>query len=104
MSQAYTFVQALQAAGKNPTREGIVKALEKVGGKLEGPGLAPFRYSKDSHLGISGMEIVKLKDGKSDPLTPVLVTDIGNAPIKEDDSAAHDAPPASGIPDVQPAP
>lgn len=104
MSQAYTFVQALQAAGENPTREGIVKALEQVGGKLEGPGLAPFRYSEDSHLGISGMQVVKLQDGKGDPLTPVLVTDIGDAPIKEDDSAAQDAPPANGIPDVEPAP
>jgi ABC-type branched-subunit amino acid transport system substrate-binding protein len=103
MSQAYTFVQALQAAGKNPTREGVVKALEKVGGELEGPGLAPFRYSADSHLGISGMQVVKLKGGKGEPLTPVLVTDVGDAPIKEDDSAAKDAPPASGIPDVKPA-
>ncbi|MER5480935.1 ABC transporter substrate-binding protein [Streptomyces sp. NPDC002734] len=103
MSQAYTFVQALQAAGDDPSREGVVKALEKVGGSLEGPGLAPFRYSKDSHLGISGMEVVRLKDGKGESLTPVLVTDIGDAPIKEDDSAAKDAPPANGIPDVQPA-
>jgi len=102
MSQAYTFVQALQAAGENPTREGVVKALEQVGGDLEGPGLAPFRYSEDSHLGISGMQVVKLKDGKGDPLTPVLVTDIGDAPIKEDGSAAEDAPPANGIPEVKP--
>jgi branched-chain amino acid transport system substrate-binding protein len=102
MSQAYTFVQALQAAGENPTREGIVDALEQVGGELAGPGLAPFRYSKDSHLGISGMQVVTLKGGEGEPLTPVLVTDIGDAPIKEDDSAAQDAPPANGIPDVEP--
>lgn len=103
MSQAYTFVQALQAAGENPTREGVVKALEKVGGALQGPGLAPFRYSEDSHLGISGMQVVKLEDGKGEPLTPVLVTDIGDAPIKKDDSAAKDAPPADGLPHVEPA-
>lgn len=102
MSQAYTFVQALQAAGDNPTRQSVVDALEKVGASLEGPGIAPFRYSKDSHLGISGMQVVKLKDGKGEAQTPVLVTDIGDAPIKTDGSAAKDAPPTDGIPDVKP--
>ena len=37
MSQAYTFVQALQAAGPDPTREGLVEAVEEVGADLEGP-------------------------------------------------------------------
>jgi len=102
MSEAYAFVQALQAAGKNPTRKGIVDAVEKMGG-VAGPPLAPFRYSADSHLGISGMRVVQLKGLVAKPLTPVLVTDIGDAPIKEDDSAAKDSPPASGIPEVKPA-
>lgn len=102
MSEAYAFVQALQAAGKNPTRKGIVDAVEKMGG-VAGPPLAPFRYSADSHLGISGMRVVELKGLVAKPLTPVLVTDIGDAPIKEDDSAAKDSPPASGIPEVKPA-
>jgi hypothetical protein len=102
MSQAYTFVQALQAAGENPTRESIVQALEEVGSEFEGPGVAPFRYSEDSHLGISGMSVVRLEGGVGQELTPVLVTDIGDAPIEEDDSAANDAPPEDGIPDVEP--
>ena len=101
MSWAYTFVQALQAAGEDLTREGLVDALEEVGSSLEGPNLAPYRYSEDSHLGISGMELVKLQDGKGEPLTKVLTTDIGDAEISEDDSGqADDAPPESGIPDV----
>ncbi|GAB3435272.1 ABC transporter substrate-binding protein [Actinophytocola sediminis] len=102
MSQAYTFVQALQAAGENPTREGIVAAIEKAGADFEGPGLAPFRFTADSHMGISGMQVVELKGGIGQELTPVLVTDIGDAPIEEDASAASDAPPENGIPD-QPA-
>jgi hypothetical protein len=102
MSQAYTMVQALQAAGEDVTREGIVEAIEQAGSEFEGPGLAPFRYSEDSHLGLSGVGVVELKDGTGDPLTPVLVSDLGDAPIEEDDSAAGDAPPESGIPDVQP--
>ena len=81
MSQAYAFVQALQAAGEDLTRDGLVEALEEAGGAFEGPQLAPFRYSADSHLGISGMQIVELKGGSAEPLTPVLVTDIGDAEI-----------------------
>ena len=101
MAQAYTFVQALQAAGEDLTRDGIVEALEESGGSFEGPGLAPFRYSADSHLGISGMRVVELKGGSPEPLTDVEVTDIGDADITTDDSgAADDAPPESGIPEA----
>jgi branched-chain amino acid transport system substrate-binding protein len=99
MSQAYTFVQALQAAGENLTREGLVEAIEKAGADFEGPGVAPFRFSADSHMGISGMQLVEIRGGIGEELTPVLVTDIGDAPIEEDDSAASDSPPDNGIPD-----
>lgn len=101
MSKAYAFVEALQAAGPNPTRAGIIEAMQKVG-DTPGPELAPFRYSAESHLGISGMRVIENKAGKTNPLTPVQVTDVGEAPIKEDDSAAKDAPPASGIPEAKP--
>jgi ABC-type branched-subunit amino acid transport system substrate-binding protein len=101
MSFAYTFVQALQAAGPDLTRDGLIDALEQVGESLEGPNLAPYRFSSDSHLGISGMEVVELENGVGKPLTKVLTTDIGDAEIAEDSSGqADDAPPSSGIPDV----
>ncbi|TIC80646.1 amino acid-binding protein [Nocardioides sp. GY 10113] len=104
MAEAYTFVQALQAAGEDLTREGIVSAIEEVGSTFEGPGYGPFRYSADSHLGLSGIQVVEIEgSGASKALTPVLVTDLGDAPIEEDDSAAGDAPPASGLPEVEPA-
>lgn len=100
MSHAYAFVQALQAAGEDLTRDGIVEALEEVGQDLEGPQLAPFRYTADSHMGISGLRIVELKGGAGDPLTPVLTSDIGDAEISEDSSGqAEDSPPESGIPE-----
>ncbi len=103
MSHAYAFVQALQAAGEEPTREGIVAALEEIGTDVEGPQLAPFRYSGDSHMGISGVQLVELRDGAPEELTPVLVTDIGDAPIEEDTSGqADDAPPEDGLPSVEP--
>ncbi|MGK4594816.1 ABC transporter substrate-binding protein [Amycolatopsis sp. w19] len=97
MAQAYTFVQALQAAGKDLTRERIVEVLQQSGKTFEGPGLAPFRYTGDNHLGISGMSVVELKGGVGKDQTPVLVTDLGDAPIEANDSAANDAPPPDGI-------
>ena len=33
LAQAYTFVQALKAAGQNPTRASIIKAIETVTGR-----------------------------------------------------------------------
>ncbi|RSN32572.1 amino acid-binding protein [Amycolatopsis sp. WAC 04169] len=97
MAQAYTFVQALQAAGKDLTRERIVEVLQQSGKTFAGPGLAPFRYTGENHLGISGMSVVELKGGVGKDLTPVLVTDLGDAPIEANDSAANDAPPPNGI-------
>jgi branched-chain amino acid transport system substrate-binding protein len=104
MAKAYAFVQALMAAGPDPTRDGIVDAIEQWDPETPGPELAPFRFTEDSHMGISGMRVVKLKDGVGEPLTPVLVTDIGeDAPIEEDTSGqGDDAPPGSGIPEVEP--
>ncbi|MCW2851537.1 MAG: braC 1 [Nocardioides sp.] len=101
MSHAYAFVQALQAAGEDLTRDGLVEALEEVGQDLDGPQLAPFRFTADSHMGISGLRVVEIKDGgAADPLTPVLVSDIGDAPIEEDTSGqAEDAPPEGGVPE-----
>ncbi len=51
MANAYTLVQALEAAGKNLTRESVVKAIEENGAKWSGPGLVPYRYSKTQHGG-----------------------------------------------------
>ncbi len=100
MSQAYTFVQSLVAAGPDLTREGLIAAVEDQGGDFAGPNLAPYRYSAESHLGISGMRVSQIKGVASEPLTPILVTDIGEADITEDSSGqGDDAPPESGIPE-----
>ena len=98
MSWAYTFVQAAAAAGDGLTRDGIVEAIETQGGSFQGPGYAPFRYSADSHLGLSGMKIVELQGGVGEAQTDVLTTDLGDAEITPDASGASDAPPENGIP------
>jgi branched-chain amino acid transport system substrate-binding protein len=102
MSQAYTLVQALQAAGKNPTRQSLVDAIEKVGADWKGPNLAPYRYSADSHMGISGMSVVQIKGKTTQVLEPVQTTDLGNAKIQPY-TGAESTPPSSGIPDEKPA-
>jgi branched-chain amino acid transport system substrate-binding protein len=103
MAQAYTTIQALQAAGKNPTRESLVSAIEKVGGDWKGPLVAPFRYSSDSHAGVSGMTVSQISGGAVKDLTGVETTDNGkDAPIKQSSDEAG-TPPANGIPNEKPA-
>jgi branched-chain amino acid transport system substrate-binding protein len=102
MSEAYTFVQALQAAGPNPTRDGIVKALEKVGGKLQGPAFVPYRYSANSHAGMGGVKITRIQGTGLEDLSPVFVTDNDSAPINQE-TQPQAAPPPNGIPNVPPA-
>jgi hypothetical protein len=93
MAQAVTFAQVLEGAGKNPTRQSLMDSLEKGG--LKGPGLTPFRFSKDSHAGYTGVRIVML-DGKGG------ATFKGDAMVTTDeDSSAIEAAPgdAQGKPD-----
>jgi ABC-type branched-subunit amino acid transport system substrate-binding protein len=59
MAAAYTFAQALKAAGKNPTRQSLVDAVEKGG--FTGPGLVPFRYSDSVHAGYNGTQVGTIK-------------------------------------------
>jgi branched-chain amino acid transport system substrate-binding protein len=100
MAMAYTTIQALQSAGQNPTRDGLVEAIETAGGDWEGPVLAPFRYSADSHMGTSGMSISRLVGTGSEEVQPIRVTDIGDAKIEEYDGEPV-SPPENGIPDEE---
>ena len=98
MASAYTLVQALKAAGKNLTRQGLVTAVEKSGGSWTGPGLVPFRYSTTQHGGFGGAEIGQVRGGKivlfggpmtSDPTAGGAITPY---------TTTQAAPPANGIP------
>ncbi|MGW2556551.1 ABC transporter substrate-binding protein [Streptomyces sp. NPDC001635] len=95
IATAYLFVQALQRAGKNPTRQSLVAALERGG--LPGPGLTPLAYSRTSHAGFTGVQIGMIKGNDIVLQGQPLVTDDGNGPV-----APYRAPqtkaPANGIP------
>jgi branched-chain amino acid transport system substrate-binding protein len=95
MAQAYTFVQVLQKAGKNPTRESLLKALESGG--LSGPVLTPFGYGSDSHGGVTGVQVVKITKGVPVADGPPSVTDGATGAVTPFTGTPVQAP-ANGIP------
>jgi ABC-type branched-subunit amino acid transport system substrate-binding protein len=80
MASAYTFAQALKNAGKDPTRQSLVDAVEKGG--FTGPGLVPFRYSKDEHGGYGGAQMAQIKNGKIVTSGQPFTTDPGGGAIQ----------------------
>jgi len=98
MANAYTLVQALKAAGKNLTRQGLVKAVDNDGAKWMGPGLVPFRYGGSEHGGYSGVEIGQVRNGKivlfGGPMTTEPTASSAITPY----TGQQPAPPASGVP------
>jgi hypothetical protein len=97
MNIGYLTVQALLAAGKNLTVEGLEKAIETNGAKFKGPGLVPFAYSATSHAGYSGVRLSKVTNGVQAYFGPAYTTDAADAPVKEYTEAPA-TPPANGIP------
>jgi ABC-type branched-subunit amino acid transport system substrate-binding protein len=92
---AYTFVQALQKAGKNPTRQSLMNAINNQGKSFVTPGLVPLSYSSSNHYGFEGDQVVKF--GTSAPpavtptgswigataVSPVYATSAGSGPINK---------------------
>jgi ABC-type branched-subunit amino acid transport system substrate-binding protein len=98
MASAYTVVQALEAAGKNLTRQGLVNAIETSGASWKGPGLVPFRYSKTEHGGYGGGEIGQVRAGKIVLFGGPMTTDPSASSPITPYTATQPAPPANGIP------
>jgi ABC-type branched-subunit amino acid transport system substrate-binding protein len=98
MANAYTLVQALRAAGKNLTRQGLVNAVEAAGAKWAGAGLVPFRYGTTQHGGYSGVEVGQIRHGKVVLFGGPLTTEpTASSPITPY-TTSQPAPPASGVP------
>jgi branched-chain amino acid transport system substrate-binding protein len=96
MAQAYTLVQAMKAAGRNPTRAGFVKSLETA--KLSsGPGLAPFGFSSSNHLGYLGVQVATIAADGTQTTTGPVYTSSDSGPISQYSGSAS-TPPANGIP------
>ena len=90
---AYTVVQALQDAGRNLTRQGLLDAIAKSGKDFSTPGFVPLSYSSSSHYGFQGAEVIKISSSAppavtptgswigSTPVSPVEVTNVGSGPV-----------------------
>jgi ABC-type branched-subunit amino acid transport system substrate-binding protein len=97
MANAYTLVQALEVAGKNLTRQGLINAINASGASWMGPGLVPFRYSATDHGGYAGTEMGHVRAGKIILSNKPLTTDpTATGPISAY-TGTQPAPPASGI-------
>jgi branched-chain amino acid transport system substrate-binding protein len=92
---AYTFVQAMLKAGRNPTRQDLVNAIN--GGLPQGFSVAPYAYSSADHNGITGAYMAEIENGALTSLGPVLVTD-DTATGGFTTPPAQPAAPANGIP------
>jgi ABC-type branched-subunit amino acid transport system substrate-binding protein len=96
MSVAYTFVQAMFNAGRNPTRASLVAAVNA--GLPQGPTVAPYAYSPTNHLGATGAYIGTIQNGVVVQQGSVLTTDpTATGPITTYTGSEQQAP-ASGIP------
>jgi len=93
---AYSFVQAMLKAGRNPTRADLVSAVE--GGLPQGPMVAPFAYSMTNHDGVTGAFMAVMNNGGLTQEGSVLTTDTSaTGPITTYTGSEEQAP-ASGIP------
>src|SRR5487761_650587 len=62
MAVAYSFVQLMKKAGRNPTRQDVINTLQS--GQLDqGPGFVPLGYSSSSHLGYLGVQMATINNG-----------------------------------------
>jgi branched-chain amino acid transport system substrate-binding protein len=93
---AYAFVQAMQRAGKNPTRAGLVSAIEH--GLPQGPSIAPYAFSASNHAGITGAYMGVIRNGVLVQQGPVLTTDTTPGSAVAPFSGSEQQAPASGIP------
>ena len=93
---AYSFVQAMLKAGRNPTRADLVTAVE--GGLSQGPMVAPFAYSMTNHDGVTGAFIAVMNNGGLTQKGQVLITDTSPTGAITAYTGSEQTAPASGIP------
>lgn len=101
MNSAFVTVQALLAAGKNPTRKSLLAALDSKGSTFASAALVPLNYSKTSHVGYNGYWFGKYTpagDLKPDGgKYTVYTTDSGSGAVVKS-TYKRPAMPAKGLP------
>jgi ABC-type branched-subunit amino acid transport system substrate-binding protein len=93
---AYTFVQAMLKAGRNPTRADLVSAINS--GLPQGPSIAPYAYSSTDHGGVTGAYIGVINNGVIVQQGQAYTTDTTATGAVTTLSGTPSAAPSSGIP------
>jgi len=96
-SVGYAFVQAMLKAGRNPTRQDLVNALN-AGNFPQGASVAPYAYASGSHDGVTGAYMGVIKNGVLVQQGDVLVTDPTATGAVTPYMTAQPAAPATGVP------
>ena len=96
-SVGYAFVQAMLKAGRNPTRQDLVNALN-AGNFPQGASVAPYAYASGSHDGITGAYMAVIKNGVLVQRGEVLTTDDSQTGAVTPYMTAQPAAPATGVP------
>jgi ABC-type branched-subunit amino acid transport system substrate-binding protein len=97
MAAAYVFAQAMFKAGRNPTRQDLLDAINS-GGLTQGPLVAPYTYSATNHNGDTGVYIGVIKNGVLQQEGSVLTTDTSPTGAITPFSAPQPAAPSTGVP------
>jgi ABC-type branched-subunit amino acid transport system substrate-binding protein len=92
MAAAVVFVQALQQAGRNPTRASIVAAVNRGAVNAGGPGLVALPFSATDHDGYPGEQIGTVRNGAIVLSGPVFESGPSGAVTPH--SIAHSTPPS----------
>ena len=68
---ASLFVKALEKTGADLTKDNFIKAMNSLS---YGPDIfkAEYKYSKDNHLGVSGVRVMQIKNGRWVSVSDVL--------------------------------
>jgi len=96
MAVAYSFAQLMKKAGRNPSRQDVINALQS--GQLDqGPGLVPFAYSSSNHLGYQGVRMAVIQNGAAQYTGSVYTATVSGS-VTACGGCTSKAMPANGIP------
>jgi branched-chain amino acid transport system substrate-binding protein len=96
MAVAYSFVQAMKKAGRNPSRQDVINTINS-GQVDQGPGLVPFGYSSSNHLGYQGVQMLVLQNGVSTYTGSIYTATVTGSPSACGNCASKTMP-TNGIP------
>jgi len=96
MAVAYSFVQVMKKAGRNPSRQDVINVINS--GQIDqGPGLVPFGYSSSNHLGYQGVQMAVIQNNVATYTGSIYTATVGGPP-QACGSCASKPMPTNGIP------